>query len=63
MANIPEAISSIQIGEDEYTIDALTVGGKSAEDIGELVTSIDGNSTDSEYPSAKCVYTIVYGNQ
>ena len=33
------------------------------EKINELVTSIDGSSTDSEYPSAKCLYTIVYGNQ
>ena len=58
-----KSIQSIQIGEEVFPFDAVTVGGKSAEDIGELVTSIDSSSTDSEYPSAKCLYTIVYGNQ
>ena len=48
--------------KEVFPFDAVTVGGKSAAEIGELVTSIDGSSTDSEYPSAKCLYTIVYGN-
>lgn len=46
-------------GEGNRPIDAVTVGGKSAAEIGDLVTSIDGNSTDTQYPSAKCVYDLV----
>lgn len=46
-------------GEGNRPIDAITVGGKSAAEIGDLVTSIDSNSTDSQYPSAKCVYDLI----
>lgn len=48
-------------GEGDRPIDAITVGGKSAEDIGTRVTSINSNSTDAEYPSAKCVYDLMGG--
>lgn len=46
-------------GQGNRPIDAMTVGGKSAAEIGDLVTSIDSNSTDSQYPSAKCVYDLI----
>lgn len=46
-------------GQGNRPIDAITVGGKSAAEIGDLVTSIDSNSTDSQYPSAKCVYDLI----
>ena len=46
-------------GEGNRPIDAVTVGRKSAEAIGTLVTSIDSTSTDTQYPSAKCVYDLV----
>ena len=42
-------------GEGNRPIDAVTVGGKSAAEIGALVTSIESTSTDKQYPSAKCV--------
>ena len=63
MANTPEPISYIKLndGLDPHPIDALFVGEKSAAEIGELVTSISGSSTDSQYPSAKCIYEIIYG--
>ena len=59
----PESISSVRINDVDYPIDAVTVGGKSASDFqeGNLVTSIDANSDDVHYPSAKCIYDIVYG--
>ena len=62
MANTPESISYIQLndGQDPHPIDAMTVGTKSISEIGELVTSIDSSSTDTQYPSAKCIYDIVY---
>ena len=55
----PESISYIKIGSNNHPIDAVSVGGKSASSIGNLVTSIDSNSTDDEYPSAKCMYDII----
>lgn len=61
MANTPEPISYIQIGENIHPIDAISIDGKTLEDIGELVTSIDSNSTDNQYPSAKCIYEMIYG--
>lgn len=63
MAN-PESISYIKINDEEHPIDAVTLGGKSASDFqeGNLVTSINSSSTDEEYPSAKCIYDIVYGS-
>ena len=62
MANTPESISYIDFGDGQnHPIDALTVGEKSAAEIGELVTSISGSSTDSQYPSAKCIYEMIYG--
>lgn len=46
-------------GEGNRPIDAITIGGKSATEIGDLVTSIDSSSTDEQYPSAKCVYDLI----
>ena len=65
MANTIEpkdTISYIKLGEDEiYSIDAVTVGGKSAEDFQDkkIVTSISSASDDEHYPSAKCMWDIV----
>ena len=61
----PESISYIRLNDVEYPIDAVTVGGKSASDFqeGSLVTSIDENSDDIHYPSAKCIYDIAYGEK
>lgn len=61
MAIDPKSISKIKVGSEDIPIDAVTVGGKTTEEIGELVTSIDEESTDSQYPSAKCVHDIIYG--
>jgi hypothetical protein len=63
MANDPTPISHIRLNDIlDHPIDAVTVGGKETGEIGNLVTSIDSNSTDEEYPSAKCVYNIIYGS-
>ena len=62
MSETPETITHIKIGDTVYPLDALYVNGNPASEIGELVSSIDSNSTDSQYPSAKCIYDIVYGN-
>lgn len=56
------SIQKIRIGDKEHPFDALTLDGKTKEQIGNLVTSIDENSTDGEYPSAKCIYDIIYGD-
>lgn len=62
MAKEGESISYIDFGDGiNHPIDALFVGEKSAAEIGELVTSISGSSTDSQYPSAKCIYEMIYG--
>ena len=59
-----QSISYIQLndGLDPHPIDAMMVGNKSAAQIGELVTSINSNSTDGQYPSAKCIYEMIYGS-
>jgi len=66
MANEPESISYINLGDDiNHPIDAVTVGEKSANNIlnkNGLVTSINASSDDEHYPSAKCVYNIIYGS-
>lgn len=63
MANEPTTISHIQLndGMDPHPIDAVSVGEKELKDLQQdgLVTSIDSNSRDDEYPSAKCVYDII----
>lgn len=56
------SIQKIRIGNKEHPFDALTLDGKTKEQIGNLVTSIDSSSTDEEYPSAKCIYDIIYGD-
>lgn len=54
------AIRYINLGDGvERPIDAAAVGGKTIEQIGTLVTSINSSSTDTEYPSAKCMYDII----
>ena len=55
----PQSIQKIKIGNEEHPIDAVSVGGKTINQIGELVTSIDAESTDVQYPSAKCMYDLI----
>jgi len=61
MADTPQTIQKIKVGETEHPIDAVTLEGKSAADLQEngLVTSISPSSDDDHYPSAKCIYDIV----
>lgn len=72
MANTPETISYINLGDGQgdHPIDAVTVGGKTVSEIktdfeddfqlkSNIVTSVSSTSTDTEYPSAKCVYDIL----
>ena len=72
MANTPETISYINLGDGQgnHPIDAVTVGGKTVPEIktdfeedfqlkSNIVTEISSSSTDTEYPSAKCVYDII----
>ena len=64
MSETPESISYIRIGENEHPIDAATLNGKEASEFqegGEIVRSIDQNSTDEQIPSARCIYGIIYG--
>ena len=66
MANEPESISYINLGDNvDHPIDAVTIGEKSASDLlnkDNIVTSINTSSDDTHYPSAKCVYDIIYGS-
>lgn len=57
-----KSIRYINVGDGQGArpIDAVSIGGKTAQQIGELVDHIDSESTDTEYPSAKCMWTI-YG--
>ena len=57
-----ESISYINLGDGEnHPIDAVTVGGKSANAFQEskLVTTINASSDDEHYPSAKTVDTVL----
>lgn len=65
MANTPETISHIQIGQDLHPIDAVSVGGKSLSDLQDdfqlksnMVTSLSGADND-HYPTAKAVYDVI----
>lgn len=65
MANTPETISHIQIGQDVHPIDAVSVGGKTLTDLEgdfqlkeNMVTSLS-NADDTHYPSAKAVYDVI----
>lgn len=66
MANEPESIRYINLGDNiDHPIDAVTIGEKSASDLlnkDNIVTSINESSDDTHYPSAKCVYDIIYGS-
>lgn len=66
MANEPESISYINLGDNvDHPIDAVTIGEKSASDLlnkDNIVTSINESSDDAHYPSAKCIYDIIYGS-
>ena len=66
MANEPESISYINLGDNvDHPIDAVTIGEKSASDLlnkDNIVTAINESSDDEHYPSANCVYDIIYGS-
>ena len=66
MANEPESISYINLGDNvDHPIDAVNIKKKSASDLlnkDNIVTSINESSDDEHYPSAKCVYDIIYGS-
>ena len=63
MANEIESISYINPGDGQnHPIDAVTVGGKAVSELQSadgLVTTINAQSDDEHYPSAKCMYDIV----
>ena len=57
-----ESISYINLGDGEnYPIDAVTVGGKSANAFQEskLVTTINASSNAEHFPSTMAVYTVL----
>ena len=65
MAETPESISYIKLGENEHPIDGVTINGQlpsSFQESGKIVTSISSSSTDAQIPSAKCLYDMIYGN-
>ena len=75
MANTPDSISHINLGDGQgnHPIDAVTVAGKDLEaiktdfsddfqlktNIVDSTTGLSSTSTDSQYPSAKLVYDIL----
>jgi len=60
MADI-ETIKSIKIGDVIHPIETTTLDGKTSDSFQEknLVSSVDENSTNLQYPSAKCVYDLL----
>lgn len=65
MANTPDSISHIQIGQDIHPIDAVTVAGVSGSNFqlkANMVSSLASNASnidDDHYPTAKAVYDII----
>ena len=52
----------MDIYESAYTaaqIDEAIAKAQNAEDINNKITSLSDQSTDTQYPSAKCVYDLV----
>ena len=65
MVNEVEPISYINVNNIDYPIDAISIGEKSVSELQTmdgLVTSIDSSSDDEHYPSAKCLYDLIYGS-
>ena len=61
---VEETISYININGNEHPIDACSIDGKNDEyfqESGKLVNHISSSSTDEEYPSAKCLYDMIWG--
>lgn len=65
MANTPETISHIQIGQDVHPIDAVSVGGKTLTDLqgdfqlkDNMVDTLS-NADDNHYPTAKAVADVI----
>lgn len=60
MADI-ETITHIKVGDIIHPIETQTLNGKTADNfqIKNLVTEINASSTDTQYPSAKCVYDLM----
>jgi len=50
-------------GDENYTFNYLSNSGISYELVNNRVISIDENSTNAQYPSAKCVYDKLQGKQ
>ena len=63
-----ELMSTLKVNENEYTIKDATARSRIddlyaiKESLANKVTSIDSDSTDTEYPSAKCVYDAIQVN-
>lgn len=47
----------IPVSDTEYITPSQVVSGK--EDASNKVTSLSSSSTDTQYPSAKCVYDLI----
>lgn len=54
-------ITHIKVNNEDHPLDAVYLGDNPASyyQRNYLVTSVNENSSDIQYPSAKCVYTIV----
>jgi len=63
---LDNTISHIQVGNELHPLDATFFNGKSDTLFQEknLVTTLSANSTDTQYPSAKCIWDILqqYGS-
>ena len=52
MANYKSSYTGVEI-------DAAIAKANNAENVSNKVVSLSANSTDTEYPSAKCVYDLI----
>lgn len=56
-------VEKIQIGDEQYEINASLLGGHSSSYFQEsnITQSINKDSSESQYPSAKAVYDVISG--
>lgn len=56
-----ETINKIKIGDTLYNVRTETLNGLTADNYqtNNIVTSVDENSDNIHYPSAKCVYDLM----
>ena len=65
---MPNPTSVIKINDNEYTLKDAAAESEiisldtRKENVANKVTSIDSDSTNTEYPSAKCVYDAINAN-